>query len=228
VTLLVDTYDTVTGVATAARVLRDLGLGPGCAIRLDSGDLGVLAVQARAILDAVGLQETQIVASGGLDEFAMDRLVCSKAPIDTYAVGTRIGVCADAPYLDSAYKLVEYDGRPVMKLSSAKVTTPGRQQVFRRPEHTDLIALIDEPPPPDGTPLLESVMREGHRVLERTKLDRARQRFVTDLAALPAGARAIWAPTAPRAESSECLSSLTADVRRHNEQNLLSDTHGTP
>jgi nicotinate phosphoribosyltransferase len=226
VTLLVDTYDTVAGVATAARVLRDLGLGPGCAIRLDSGDLGALAVQARTILDAVGLQETQIVASGGLDEFAVDGLVRSKAPIDTYAVGTRIGVCADAPYLDSAYKLVEYDGRPVMKLSSAKVTAPGRKQVFRRPEHADLIALIDEPPPPDGTPLLESVMWEGHRVSERTKLDTSRQRFFTDLAALPAGARTIRAPTAPRAEPSECLNSLTAHVRRHIEQKLLGDTHG--
>lgn len=97
VTLLVDTYDTVTGVATAARVLRDLGLGPGCAIRLDSGDLGALAVRARTILDAAGLQETRIVASGGLDEFAVDSLVGSGAPIDTYAVGTRIGVSADAP-----------------------------------------------------------------------------------------------------------------------------------
>ncbi|MFH8475943.1 nicotinate phosphoribosyltransferase [Streptomyces sp. NPDC018000] len=227
VTFLVDTYDTVAGVATAARVLRDLGLGPGCAIRLDSGDLGALAVQARAGLDAAGLQETRIVASGGLDEFAVDRLVRSGAPIDTYAVGTRIGVCADAPYLDSAYKLVEYDGRPVMKLSSAKVTAPGRKQVFRRPGYADLMSLIDEQPPPNSVPLLESVMREGRRVSKPTELETARQRFFADLAALPPEARTIRAPTAPKAELSGRLASLAADVRRYIEKNLLGDAHGT-
>ncbi|MER5846391.1 nicotinate phosphoribosyltransferase [Streptomyces sp. NPDC002012] len=226
VTFLVDTYDTVRGVATAARVLRDLGLGPGCAIRLDSGDLGALAVQARTILDAADLWETRIVASGGLDEFAVDSLVRSEAPIDTYAVGTRIGVCADAPYLDSAYKLVEYDSRPVMKLSSAKVTAPGRKQVFRRPGYADLIALVDEQPPPDGVPLLESVMREGQRVSERAELDTARRRFMTDLAALPPGARTIRAPAAPKAELSGHLSSLVVDVRRYIEKNLMGDAHG--
>ncbi|MFF2406618.1 nicotinate phosphoribosyltransferase [Streptomyces sp. NPDC058092] len=226
VTFLVDTYDTVAGVATAARVLRDLGLGPGCAIRLDSGDLGALAVQARAVLDAAGLPGTRIVASGGLDEFAVDSLVRSEAPIDTYAVGTRIGVCADAPYLDCAYKLVEYDSRPVMKLSSAKVTAPGRKQVYRRPGYADLIALADEQPPPDGVPLLESVMREGQRVSERAELDTARQRFVADLAALPPGARTIRAPTAPKAELSGRLGSLSADVRRYIEKNLLGGVHG--
>ncbi|MFE7355314.1 nicotinate phosphoribosyltransferase [Streptomyces sp. NPDC057543] len=225
VTFLVDTYDTVRGVATAAHVLRDLGLGPGCAIRLDSGDLGALAVQARTILDAVGLQQTRIVASGGLDEFAVDRLVRSEVPIDTYAVGTRIGVCADAPYLDSAYKLVEYDSRPVMKLSSAKVTAPGRKQVYRRPGYADLIALVEEQPPPDGVPLLESVMREGRRVSERAELDTARQRFMADLAALPPRARTIREPTAPKAELSGRLSSLAVDVRRYIEKNLMGDAH---
>lgn len=165
------------------------------------------------------------MASGGLDEFAVDRLVRSEVPIDTYAVGTRIGVSADAPYLDSAYKLVEYDGRPMMKLSSAKVTAPGRKQVFRRPGYADLIALVDEQPPPDGIPLLESVMREGRRVSERAELDTARQRFMADLAALPPRARTIREPTAPKAELSGPLSSLAVDVRRYIEKNLMGDAH---
>lgn len=146
-TLLVDTYDTEEGVRVAARVLRDLDRGPGSAVRLDSGDLGSLAVRARSLLDDSGLPDVRIVASGGLDEYSVDDLVRSGAPIDTYAVGTRIGVSADAPYLDSAYKLVEFDGHPVMKLSSAKVTAPGRKQVFRRPGCADEIALADEQPP---------------------------------------------------------------------------------
>jgi nicotinate phosphoribosyltransferase len=92
------------------------------------------------------------VPGGGFGEYAVDDLVRSGAPIDVYAVGTRAGVSADAPYVDSAYKLVEYDGRPVMKLSSAKVTAPGPKQVFRRPGCAEVIGLADEQPPDEGRP----------------------------------------------------------------------------
>ena len=102
----------------AARVLTDLGLGPGCAVRLDSGDLGALTFRCRRLLDDAGLPEVDVVASGGLDEYAVADLVAAGAPIDVFSVGTRVGVSADAPYLDSAYKLAAYDGRPVMKPSS--------------------------------------------------------------------------------------------------------------
>ncbi|MFI9150628.1 nicotinate phosphoribosyltransferase [Streptomyces sp. NPDC053367] len=218
VTLLVDTYDTEAGVRVAARVLRDLDRGPGSAVRLDSGDLGALARRARSILDAAGLPEVRIIASGGLDEYALEDLVRSGAPIDTYAVGTRVGVSADAPYLDSAYKLVEYDGRPVMKLSSAKVTAPGRKQVFRRPGYADVIGLADEQPPDGGVPLLETVMRGGQRTRSRPTLDECRERFTADLGRLPAAARRIRAPVAPRATASERLSALAARVRRRIEE----------
>ncbi|MFI6494439.1 nicotinate phosphoribosyltransferase [Streptomyces sp. NPDC050564] len=218
VTLLVDTYDTGTGVHIAARVLRDLDRGPGSAIRLDSGDLGALAVRARAILDAAGLPDVRIVASGGLDEYSVDELIRSGAPIDTYAVGTRVGVSADAPYLDSAYKLVEYDGRPVMKLSSAKVTAPGRKQVFRRAGYADVIGLVDEQPTDDAQPLLETVMREGRRTGKRPALDACRERCAADLAQLPPVARRIRAPVAPRVTVSERLSTLADQVRRRIEE----------
>ncbi|MFH9891179.1 nicotinate phosphoribosyltransferase [Streptomyces luteogriseus] len=215
VTLLVDTYDTEEGVRVAARVLRDLDRGPGSAVRLDSGDLGALAARARSILDSVGLPEVRVIASGGLDEYAVDDLVRSGAPIDTYAVGTRVGVSADAPYLDSAYKMVEYDGRPVMKLSSAKVTAPGPKQVFRRTAYADVIRLADEQSPGDGSPLLETVMRDGQRTGGRTTLDACRERLAADLAGLPPAARRIRNPVAPRATASEHLSALARRVRRH-------------
>ncbi|MCL6735158.1 nicotinate phosphoribosyltransferase [Streptomyces neyagawaensis] len=218
VTLLVDTYDTEEGVRVAARVLRDLDRGPGSAVRLDSGDLGALAVRARSILDEAGLPEVRIVASGGLDEYALDDLVRSGAPIDTYAVGTRVGVSADAPYLDSAYKMVEYDGRPVMKLSSAKVTAPGPKQVFRCPGYTDVIGLADERPPDAGRALLETVMRGGQRVGARPTLDECQERFTADLGGLPSAARRIRAPVAPRVTPSERLSTLAARVRRRIEE----------
>ncbi|MFG2260167.1 nicotinate phosphoribosyltransferase [Streptomyces mirabilis] len=214
VTFLVDTYDTEEGVRVAARVLRDLDRGPGSAVRLDSGDLGTLAARARALLDAAGLPDVRITASGSLDEYAVDDLVRCGAPIDTYAVGTRVGVSADAPYLDSAYKLVEYDGRPVMKLSSAKVTAPGPKQVFRRPGCADVIALADEQPPEEGRPLLETVMWDGRRTAARATLDECRERLAADLAELPSAARRIRAPVAPRAVVSEPLSALVSRVRR--------------
>ncbi|MFI5797863.1 nicotinate phosphoribosyltransferase [Streptomyces sp. NPDC051677] len=220
VTLLVDTYDTEEGVRVAAHVLRDLDRGPGCAVRLDSGDLADLAARARTILDGAGLPGVRIVASGGLDEYAVDALVRSGAPIDTYAVGTRVGVSADAPYLDSAYKMVEYDGRPVMKLSSAKVTAPGPKQVFRRPGCTDVIALADERPPADGVALLHTVMENGRRTGGRSTLDECRARCAADLGSLPSAARRVRAPVAPRATTSQRLNALTARVRHGIEEQL--------
>ncbi|GAB2920846.1 nicotinate phosphoribosyltransferase [Streptomyces heilongjiangensis] len=217
VTFLVDTYDTAEGVRVAARVLHDLDLaarGPGSGIRLDSGDLGALAVRARSLLDEAGLPGVRIVASGGLDEYALDDLVRSGAPIDVFAVGTRVGVSADAPYLDSAYKMVQYEGRPVMKLSSAKVTAPGPKQVFRRPGYADVIGLADEQPPDGADPLLETVMRGGRRTAAGATLDESRERFTADLDGLPPEARRIRAPVAPRATASERLTALAARVRR--------------
>ncbi|WP_432193136.1 nicotinate phosphoribosyltransferase [Streptomyces sp. bgisy027] len=228
VTLLVDTYDTEEGVQVAARVLRDLDRGPGSALRLDSGDLGALAVRARTVLDGMGLPDVRIIASGGLDEYAVDDLVRSGAPIDTYAVGTRVGVSADAPFLDSAYKMVEYDGRPVMKLSSAKATAPGPKQVFRRPGYADVIGLADEQPPDDGGPLLMTVMRGGRRTGDRPTLDECRARFAADLRELPSAARRIGTPLAPHATVSEKLSALTARVRRRIDETTSAPAPRSP
>ncbi|MFD4156175.1 nicotinate phosphoribosyltransferase [Streptomyces hydrogenans] len=213
VTFLVDTYDTGRGVATAARVFADLGLAGGCAIRLDSGDLGALARRARATLDAAGLADVRIIASGGLDEYGVDRLVREGAPIDAYAVGTKVGTAADAPYLDAAYKLVEYDGRPVMKLSAAKVTSPGPKQVFRKPGLDDVIGLANEEPPVGTEPLLRTVMRGGLRTGPPDTLSAARARFEADLAELPESARSIDGPVPPVASASTRLSALTSVVR---------------
>ncbi|MGK4585303.1 nicotinate phosphoribosyltransferase [Kitasatospora sp. HPMI-4] len=220
VTFLVDTYDTGAGVAVAARVLRELGLHQGCAVRLDSGDLGVLAIVARRILDAAGLPGVRITASGGLDEFAIERLVRERAPIDLFAVGTLVGVSADAPYLDAAYKLVDYDGRPTMKLSADKSTVPGAKQVFRSPGFADTIALRDEPVPPGSRPLLETVMACGQRTRPPCPLAEAHSAFEADLAQLPPAARRITGPAPPEAATSERLRRLTADVRRQLEAGL--------
>ncbi|WP_225848816.1 nicotinate phosphoribosyltransferase [Streptomyces sp. HPF1205] len=227
VTLLVDTYDTAAGARTAAHVLRDAGLAEGCALRLDSGDLAELAVTVRGILDAGGLPEVRITASGGLDEYALDRLVRAGAPIDTFAVGTLVGVSADAPYLDAAYKLVAYDGRPVMKLSAGKVTGPGAKQVFRGPAVRDTLALADEPAPPGTSPLLETVMSRGRRLGAPRPLGRARAAFEADLAELPPEARLVTDPRPPRPTGSEPLRAL-AETTRGRIEARLRDTAGRP
>ncbi|MFM7718102.1 MAG: nicotinate phosphoribosyltransferase [Actinomycetota bacterium] len=211
-TFLVDTYDTLHGVRTAIEVIRELGLAGHLGIRLDSGDLAALSREARAMLDAAGLPQVRIFASGGLDEHAIGDLVAAGAPIDAFGVGTRMGVSADAPYLDSAYKLVEYDGAPMLKLSAEKATFPGRKQVFRGADG-DVLALRDEPTPAGHEALLVPVMRGGRRVGPADRLDDARARFVDDLAALPAGARALRAPSAPRARISDALAERTERAR---------------
>ena len=148
-TFLVDTYDTIEGVRSAIDVIDELGLSGPVGIRLDSGDLEALARSARRILDDAGLGRARIVASGGLDEGAISGLVARGAPIDAYGVGTRMGVSADAPSLDSAYKLVAFGDRSVMKLSVGKVTDPGVKQVFRgaAPGTGDVLGLRDQPVP---------------------------------------------------------------------------------
>ena len=102
-------------------------------IRLNSGDLAALAVRARGILDDADLTRVRVVVSGGLDEFAIAAMQAAGAPVDLFAVGTKVETSADAPYLDAAYKLVDYGGRPVRKLSTRNVTLPGAKQVHREP-----------------------------------------------------------------------------------------------
>ncbi|MDP9343803.1 MAG: nicotinate phosphoribosyltransferase [Actinomycetota bacterium] len=213
ITFLVDTYDTVQGVRRAARVIHDLGLTGQLGIRLDSGDLEELARQARAILDADGLNDVRIFASGGLDELDVDRLVRSGAPIDAFGVGTRLGVSADAPYLDTVYKLVAYGDRAVAKLSPGKATAPGAKQVFRAPGLVDVLAVRDEPAPEASAPLLSPVMRDGRRTRPPPTLAEARERFEADLAELPPEAAALVDPVPPAVRTSERLEELSRRTR---------------
>ncbi len=196
-TFLVDTYDTLGGVRAAIETIRALGLSEGLGIRLDSGDLEALARGSRALLDEAGLPAVRIFASGGLDELEIDELVRGGAPIDAFGVGTRVGVSDDAPSLDSAYKLVRFGERPVLKLSPEKATAPGAKQVFRSEGLRDAIGLRDEPVPAGARPLLEPVMAGGRRLRPPEPLAAARERLAVDLAALPDEARDLRSPRAP-------------------------------
>ena len=149
--LLIDTYDTLAGVQKVIDLAKRLGeYFKVRAVRLDSGDLLDLSLQARAALDQAGLHNIQIIASGSLDEYEIDALLSSGAPLDGFGVGTAMGVSADAPYLDIVYKLTSYAGDGRVKLSANKPVLPGRKQVFRNSENEretgDTIARADEEP----------------------------------------------------------------------------------
>ncbi len=167
------------------------------------------------MLDQAGLPQVRIVASGGLDELSIDQLVRDGAKIDTFGVGTRMGVSADYPYLDTAYKLVCYEGRPVMKLSRGKVSAPGRKQVFRRPKpFGDLLGLYEEEAPPGHERLLEPVMIKGARRGARPPIAEAKARFSADLERLPAAAKDIRSPRPPLLRQTPALRAMTAETRR--------------
>jgi nicotinate phosphoribosyltransferase len=213
-TFLVDTYDTLDGVRRAIAVVRDLGLTEGLGVRLDSGDLAELSRETRELLDAAGLKRVRIFASGGLDEFQIEALVASGAPIDAFGVGTLMGVSADAPYLDTVYKLVQYGGRPVVKLSVGKATAPGPKQVFRGPSlEGDVIGLRDQEPPEGLERLLVQAMAGGRRAGPADTWEAARDRFLADLDRLPERARLIQGPVAPRPRRSSELQELMDRTR---------------
>ena len=191
VVLLIDTYDTLCGAGKAVEVARILAAEGKKVrgVRLDSGDLVQLSRQVRTILNDAGLDDVKILVSGSLDEFRLKELLDAGAEIDLFAVGTRMGVSADAPYFDIVYKLVEYDGRPVLKLSSGKKTWVGRKQVFRYCDQNgmmekDLLALDGEDPA-GGGPLLDVVISEGSPVRPLEALETVRDRFAKERETLP-------------------------------------------
>jgi len=188
---LIDTYDTIEGARRAARVgleMRQQGHSLK-GVRLDSGDMIDLSCRVREILDDAGLSDVNIYASSGFDEFAIHELLTNGARIDAFGVGTKIGVSADAPYLDVVYKLVKINDRPVRKLSSRKQTLAGEKQVFRAyDDHgqfaEDIIGLRDETID-DATPLLSGVMRQGKPVGTHPTLAEIQVYFKSNFDALP-------------------------------------------
>lgn len=162
--LLVDTYDTLEGVRQVIALKHKHGDHfRSSAVRLDSGDLVGLAVESRRMLDEAGMRDVQIFASGGLDEYKIAQMLKDGAPIDGFGVGTKLTVAADAPYLDMAYKLVEYAGKPRFKLSESKEIYPGGKQVFRHYQADTMCGddLAGDDESSDGRPLLRKVVDRG-------------------------------------------------------------------
>ncbi|MFF0155477.1 nicotinate phosphoribosyltransferase [Micromonospora sp. NPDC005203] len=143
-TLLVDTYDISQGIRNAIAVA-----GPELrAVRIDSGDLAVIAQQSRELLDSLGATETKIIVSGDLDEYSIAALAAE--PVDMYGAGTAVVTGSGAPTAGLVYKLVEVEGRPVVKRSEHKATIGGRKVAVRR--HKPTGTATEEIIVPQGVP----------------------------------------------------------------------------
>jgi nicotinate phosphoribosyltransferase len=188
---LIDTYDTLRGARNAAKVANDMKKnGHGLiGVRLDSGDMVDLSRQVRKILDDAGLPEVKIFASSGFDEFQIADLINKGAAIDAFGVGTRMGVSADAPYLDIVYKMVHFRGKDIRKLSPGKINLPGEKQIFRKTDENgrflgDTIGLKNETIPDSMNPLLTTVMENGRIRDPSPTLNQIRNAFARDFSCL--------------------------------------------
>ncbi|MCS7476031.1 nicotinate phosphoribosyltransferase [Umezawaea endophytica] len=185
-TLLVDTYDITNGIALAVKAAGpELG-----AVRIDSGDLGVLARQAREQLDSLGAKNTRIVVSGDLDEYSIAALRAE--PVDSYGVGTSLVTGSGAPTAGMVYKLVEVDGRPVAKRSSHKESRGGRKGVLRRHKETGtaleevVFPFGEQPETGEHDRLLQiPLLRAGQPTDEVPTLAQSRERLRAALVTVP-------------------------------------------
>ena len=223
--LLIDTYDTEAAarkvVALAPR-LKAAGIAIR-GVRLDSGDLVALAKSVRGILDAGGLAEVTIFASGGLDEDTLAGFARANAPIDGLGIGTSLTTSADVPNIDCVYKMQDYAGLPRRKRSAKKATWPGRKQVWRRYGADgrmagDLLTLDDRSSADGGggggEPLIELVMQDGRRLRPAPSLDEIRRRAARELERLPEPLRRLEPGTTYPVEIADELKTLAAEVDR--------------
>lgn len=193
-TLLLDTYDTERAAKRAIAIAAELrGTDHRIrAMRLDSGNLAAQAQIVRLLLDDAGHRDVTIVASGSLDEHAIERLIALEAPIDAFGVGTAVDASTDAASLDMAYKLECYAGKGRRKRSPGKATWPGAKQVFRERDPAgglirDHIALAEEALP--GQALLQPVMQGGRRVAPAPPLVSSRKHCRSEIDCLPPSLR---------------------------------------
>jgi nicotinate phosphoribosyltransferase len=184
-TLLVDTYDITRGIELAIEAAGpELG-----AVRIDSGDLAVMARHSRELLDSLGATGTRIVVSGDLDEFSIAALAA--APVDVYGVGTSLVTGSGEPTANMVYKLVEVDGRPVSKRSEHKTSQGGRKTALRahKPSGTALEEIIVPAPagePGEGERLLQVPMiTRGERVADLPTLEQSREHLRAATITLP-------------------------------------------
>jgi nicotinate phosphoribosyltransferase len=190
--LLVDTYDPVEGIKTAARVAKEIAEGEGvklAGIRLDSGDLVALTRFARDHFANQGVAFLKIFISGDLDEYQIHDLLAAGAQIDGIGVGTRYSAARHSPAVEIIYKITRYDGRDLAKTAPNKSTRPGRKSIHRlgsaKGYERDIVGPFD----PDSDDLLQPfASAEPMRAIQ--------ERLRRELFALPGHVKRLRAPDA--------------------------------
>ena len=197
---LIDTYDTIEGAKNAAAVAKEMKQEGHALIgvRLDSGDTVSLSQEVRKILDDAGLNDVKIFASSGFDEFKIARVLSEGARIDAFGVGTKVGVSADAPFVDVVYKMVHFNDRDVRKLSPGKATLAGEKQIFRKANSKgyfleDVMGVRDECIS-GSEPLLKKVMENGNVLYPHPALEEIRERFKLNFSHLDDAYKSIHDP----------------------------------
>ncbi len=187
-TLLVDTYDITQGVKTAIEV----GGTELAAVRIDSGDLGVMTRKVRQQLDELGAYNTQIIVSSDLDEYAIAGL--RGDPVDGFGVGTSVVTGSGAPTASMVYKLVEVNGHPVAKRSRNKQSAGGAKRAIRVHRATgtaveEIVYPFSSPMPEIGnltaTELTVPLMRNGKVTPDQPTLEESREYLARQLVTLP-------------------------------------------
>jgi nicotinate phosphoribosyltransferase len=219
--LLVDTYDTIEGVCNAIEVAKSLRVRGHelVGVRLDSGDLAQLSIEARRLLDDAGFPDAAIAASNDLDEYAIAELKAQGARISLWGVGTRLVTAYDQPALGGVYKLAamrvaggEWSHRLKLSEELAKVSTPGILQVRRCAEGDVLWDELTGAPDCDGEDLLVPIFRKGQLVYDLPSLPEIRTHREQSLAHL--GKSEIENRKSPRVTLDARLETLKARLVR--------------
>ncbi|MSP38037.1 MAG: nicotinate phosphoribosyltransferase [Deltaproteobacteria bacterium] len=222
--LLIDTYDSAVGAQNAVIVAKEMASRGEklIGVRIDSGDLAEQARIVRKIFDAANLPEVKIIGSGGLDEYDLAELSAADTPFDSYGVGTKMGTSADAPWSDMSYKLVAYEERATLKLSTGKASWPGPKQIYRSREGAnkfagDVIGTRDEEL--SAEKLLQEFVRGGEPVNNYPSLAESRKLFAEEFAALPESVKALRNPARYPVTFSEKLNELRERTTREVSDN---------
>jgi nicotinate phosphoribosyltransferase len=204
--LLVDTYDSIKAIKKIIKLGIDIE-----GIRLDSGDLHSLSVEARRLLDNAGYKDTKIMASGDLNEYLIQDLVRKAAPIDSFGVGTELSTSRDDPAMNGVYKLValrvnkekQKDNNNSklqtsddtmllykLKTSPGKRTYPGPKQIQRTIKNEkivrDIIVLEEEDSSSLGVPLLRKIFDDGRLIYGIPSIEEIQHYCLEQIKLLPA------------------------------------------
>ncbi len=183
---LIDTYDTLKATEKVIKLAKE-GV-PVIGVRIDSGNMEELTKEVRKKLDEAGLKGIKILLSGGIDEYEIEKLLSAGTPVDGFGIGTKFITSSDSPYLDMAYKLVEYERRPRFKTSPGKKTFPYKRQVIRfykdgKMEHDEVIRYDESIE--KGEKLVKKILENGKISEKLPSINEIRETLMEELERLP-------------------------------------------